>query len=88
MGAALSPPLTDGSYMDVGRFPTPTARITMSVINATTPSTALPSLYKHALVADNGAQTLDLDRTPHRTQTLDPDLAVHHDASPPSHHHL
>jgi hypothetical protein len=64
MGDVLSPPLTDGSYLYVGRFPTPTARISMLAINATAPSTALPLLYKHALLASNGAQTLDLDQAP------------------------
>jgi hypothetical protein len=62
------------------------ARISMSVINAMVPSTALPSLYKHTLLAGNGAQTYDLYQAPRRTQTLDIDLADHHDALPPSHH--
>jgi hypothetical protein len=62
-------PLTDGSYLDIGRFPTLMARISTPAINATASSTALPPLYKHTLLAGNGAQTLDLDRAPHRTQT-------------------
>jgi hypothetical protein len=86
MGAALSPPLTDGSYLDAGRFPTMTACISTPAINATVPSTTLPPLYKHARLAGNRAQTLDLDRVPRRTQTLYLDLARHHNASPPSHH--
>jgi hypothetical protein len=64
MGAALSPPLTDDSYLDAGiDFPLQRA----PAINATTPSTALPLLYKHALLAGNGTQTLDLDQAPRRT---------------------
>jgi hypothetical protein len=86
MGAALSPALTDGLYLDAGRFPTPTAHMPTLAINATTPSTALSPLYKHTLLAGNGEQTLDLDRAPRRTQTLDLGLARHHDASPPSDH--
>jgi hypothetical protein len=43
MGAALSPPLTDGSYLNDGRFPTPMARISSPAINAMAPSTALLS---------------------------------------------
>jgi hypothetical protein len=39
MGAALSPPLTGGSYLD-GGIDSPLRRTT--AINATTPSTALP----------------------------------------------
>jgi hypothetical protein len=57
MGATLSPPLTDDSYLDVGRFPTPMVHISMMAINATAPSTTLSTLYKHALLASNGAQT-------------------------------
>jgi hypothetical protein len=79
MGVVLSSPLIDDSYLGVDRFPTLMARISIPVINAMTPSTALLPLYKHALLTDNRAQTLDLDRAPHRTQTLD--LANHHDAS-------
>jgi hypothetical protein len=62
IGAALSPPLNDSSYLDAGPFPTQMAHISMLVINVMAPSTALPPLYKHALLASNGAQTLDLDR--------------------------
>jgi hypothetical protein len=86
MGAALSPPLTDDSYLGAGLFTTPMGRISTPAINATAPSTALPPLYKHILLAGNGAQTLDLDRAPRRTQTLDLDLAGLHDALPPSDH--
>jgi hypothetical protein len=58
MGAALSPPLTDGSYLDAG-IDSPLRRA--PTINAMAPSTTLPPLYKHALLTGNGAQTLDLD---------------------------
>jgi hypothetical protein len=65
MGAFHSPPHIDGSYPDTGRFPTPTADISTPAINATTPSTALAMLYKHALLTGHGAEILDLDRVPH-----------------------
>jgi hypothetical protein len=84
MGAALSPPLTDSSYLDARPFPSLTARISTPAINATSPSTALPPLYKHPLLASNGAHTLDLDRAPRITQTLDLAAYLHHDASPSS----
>jgi hypothetical protein len=67
IGTALSPPLTDGSYLNASPFPTRMARISMLAINAMAPSTTLPPLYKDALLAGNGAQTLDLDRAPCRT---------------------
>jgi hypothetical protein len=58
MGDALSPPLTDDSYLGTGRFTTPMAHILTPAINATTPSTAVPPLYKHTLLTGNGAQNL------------------------------
>jgi hypothetical protein len=64
MGVVLSLPLIDDTYLYAGRFPTPIARISMLAINAMAPSTALSPLYKHALLAGNGAQTLDLDQAP------------------------
>jgi hypothetical protein len=41
MGAALSPPLTDGLYLDAGLFPTLMAHISMLATNVTVPATAL-----------------------------------------------
>jgi hypothetical protein len=61
MGAFLSPPHIDGSYLDAGRFPTPTACISTPAINIMAPSTALPALYKHAILVGHGAQTPDLN---------------------------
>jgi hypothetical protein len=61
MGAFLSLPHIDGSYLDVGRFSTPMTRISMPAINIMAPSTALPALYKHAILAGHGTQTLDLN---------------------------
>jgi hypothetical protein len=89
MVAFLSPPHTDGSYLEANRFPTPMARISMSVVNATTPSTALAMLYKHALLIGHGSQTLDPDREPRRIQILhlEKDRAshtCHHHALTPS----
>jgi hypothetical protein len=64
MGAFHSAPHIDGSYPDAGRFPTPMADISTPAINTTAPSTALATLYKHALLTGHGAQILDLDRVP------------------------
>jgi hypothetical protein len=46
MGATLSPPLIDGSYLDAGRVPTLTARISMPAINAINMASSLAMEHK------------------------------------------
>jgi hypothetical protein len=88
MGAFLSPPHTDGWYLNIGLFPTQMDRISTLAMNAVKPSTALATLYKHSLLTGHQAQTLDLDRAPHITQTLDLDLDLDLDrASHTCHQH-